>query len=987
MDPISKRPRRAGILSLLILTSALGLGAGVVRAAEGDERIPVNIAAGNAAFTLLEWADQTGFDFVSSFDTTVALKTRAVSGMYKPIDALDIMIAGTGLKYDFVKKKFVSVYAASDVQSPSPASVRPPPRKKPPIGTARPEQPLTTNLEEVTVTGTYIPGGSQAGQLNLTLSSEDLEASGISTAYELIRTVPSMHGGGPSEDTFEIGLEASTNSGRGIGANLRGLDASSTLVLVNGIRLAPGGSQGAFIDLSNIPFIALDKVEIMSDGASALYGADAVGGVVNFLMKENVTGNEAQLNFGGFGGTRLREMQFGQLFGRRWRSGNGLLAFEYYEHDALPASAREQATSDLRHFGGDDFRSFNANPGTIVLGPMTWAIPSGQDGTNLTPADLIPGAVNRSDRLDGTDILPEQERWSAYGNIRQSLSDSVELFGDLLFTDRRAIGLTAAQSSPVPVTPVNPHYVNPLGLGAPDFPIIVNYNFIDDLGPVVGNASVMTVNGVIGLRSSLRADWQLTATGGYALEEQDQTISNLVNFPALAAALRNPDPLFAFNPFGDGSHTNPATIEAIRMRAALDTHSRVGSLNVLASGPLFLLPGGEAKLAVGVDVRNQVFETNVTAGGGPRSRVENARDVRSLFGEISAPLVGESNRRAGLRSLELSFAARLEEYSDFGYTATPRFGVTWSPVSGFFLRSTWAESLRAPTLYDLSEVSNVVTSLPISNPAPLILSGGNGDLREERATSWTFGTEFRPTSLPDFSLAFTYFDVTFRDRIRALGPTEFDFLNDPRLAERVILNPTPAQISEFCSRGAFALFALGPCGGTPVAALVDLRLHNGAYMRTNGIDVFGNYKLTTDLGEFRFKLLGTYILDYSEAPLDSFPVESYLSTQNNPVQLRLHGSATWKRRSFAATGIANYTDSYTDTWSVPKRHVNSWTTFDLNLAYQFGFQDSGTRISLNVENLFNDMPPFLNNSVGVGYDAANADLRGRIVSFRIRRNW
>jgi iron complex outermembrane recepter protein len=987
MDSILKRPRRAGLLSLLTFAATLGLVAGIVRAAEGDERVPVNIAAGNAAFTLLEWADQTGFDFVSSFDTTVALKTRAVSGSYRPIEALDIMIAGTGLKYDFVKKKFVSVYVESDEHSTPPASVRPPPPKKPPLRTARPEQPLTTNVEEVTVTGTYIPGVTQAGQLNLTLPFEDLETSGISTAYELVRTVPYMFGGGPSEDTFEFGLEASTNSGRGIGANLRGLDASSTLVLVNGIRLAPGGSQGAFIDISSIPFIALDKIEIMSDGASALYGADAVGGVINFLMKENVTGNEAQLNVGGFGGNRLREMQFGQLFGRRWSSGNGLLAFEYYEHDALPASAREQATSDLRRFGGDDFRSFNANPGTIVLGPMTWAIPSGQDGTNLTPADLIPGARNMSDRLDGTEILPEQNRWSAYGNIRQTLSDNVELFGDLLFTDRRAIGLTAAQSSPLPVTPLNPHYVNPLGDGAPAFPIIVNYNFIDDLGPVEGNASVTTVNGVVGLRTGLGADWQLTATGGYALEEQNQAVSNLVNFPALAAALRNPDPQFAFNPFGDGSHTNPVTIEGIRLRATLDTHSRVGSLNLLASGPLFVLPGGVARLAVGVDVRDQAFETNVTAGSGPTSHIENDRDVRSLFGEIYAPLVSESNKRAGVRSLELSLAARLEDYSDFGYTATPRFGVTWSPVSGFFLRSTWAESLRAPSLYDLSELGNVVTSLPISNPPTLILSGGNSDLREERATSWTFGAEFRPESLPDFSLALTYFGVKFRDRIRALGPTEFDFLNDPRWAEWVTLNPTPAQISDFCSRGAFALLALGPCGGTPVAALVDLRLHNGAYMRTNGVDVFANYKLSTGIGEFKFKLLGTYVLDYSEAPLDSFPVESYLSTQNNPVQLRLHGATTWKRGPFAVTGLANYTDSYTDTWSVPKRHVNSWTTFDLNLAYQFGDQESGTRVSMNVENLFNQMPPFLNNSVGVGYDAANADLRGRIVSFRIRRNW
>ena len=207
--------------------------------------------------------------------------------------------------------------------------------------------------------------------------------------------------------------------------------------------------------------------------------------------------------------------------------------------------------------------------------------------------------------------------------------------------------------------------------------------------------------------------------------------------------------------------------------------------------------------------------------------------------------------------------------------------------------------------------------------------------------------------------------------------------DDPRFSDWITLNPTRAQKDAFCSRGAFSAALVGPCADAPVSALMDLRSHNGAYMRTNGIDLFARYKI----GDFKFGLLGTYVLDYSEAPLQSFPVESYEGTQNHPVELRLRGSTTWTRGRFSTTGIVNYSDSYRDTWSVPSRRVSSWTTLDLNLAYQFGEDDSGARVSVNVENAFNDLPPFLNNSVGLGYDAENADLTGRVVSFRVRRNW
>ena len=978
---------------MLVLVGALALAL-AAHAADG-ERVSVNIPAGSAAVRLNEWAKQTRFQVLSSFDTTAPLRTQAVSGVYEPIEALRIMIAPTGLQYELVSERFVSLWLPQEQRGPTRplAAPRPAPRK--PLRSASQAELVGQDLQVVTVTGTHIRDTPRVGQPVVTLTQADFEAAGAATVAEPIRTLPQVFGGGPSEDTFNVGTEASTNSGRGIGVNLRGLDASSTLALVNGRRLAPGGSQGLFIDITSIPLIAVKQIDIMSDGASALYGADAVGGVVNFLMRENVSGNETQIRAGGLGGASLSDLQVGQLFGRQWQRGNALIALEYYERDALPASARTQATNDLRQLGGGDFRTLSSNPGTIQFGPMTWGIPSGQDGTNLTAADLIPGAQYRSDRLAGTDILPEQERWSGYGNLRHTLNESVELFGDALFTERRAISRIAAASTQIPVTDLNPFYVNPLGPLAPPVPILVNYNFIEDLGPLVGDARVSTINGVLGADSRLGASWNLTATAGYALEEQRQSIANNVDFAALRNAVDDPNPDTAFNPFGDGSHTNPATLARIRSDFSLRTHSSVSSWNVTVNGPLFPLPGGKVKLAVGGDLRRQSFEADVQAGpSAPPNHVESRREVGSVFGELYVPLFGEPNARAGLRKLDLSLAARLEDYSDFGQTTTPRVGLAWSPLAGFSLRSSWAESLRAPSLYALNEIHNVITYFPLSNPMgggvpALILSGQNADLREERATSWTFGADFTPASLPDFSLALTYFEVTFRERIEALGFFDFDYLNDPRVAQLIVLNPTPEQRAAACRRGTFSAPVAVPCNSAPAGAILDLRLHNSAYMRTNGIDLLAKYELhTSSFGSFRFGLLGTYVLDYSEASLRTLPVESYVGTQNHPVELRLRGSTTWKRRGFSATGVFNYSDSYRDTLSVPNRRVSAWKTLDVNLAYAFGDDESGTRVSVNVENVFNELPPFLNNNAEfLGYDAENADITGRIVSFRVRRNW
>src|SRR5581483_2830273 len=170
----------------------------------------------------------------------------------------------------------------------------------------------------------------------------------------LLKTVTQIFGGGPTQDTSKVGTEARSNSGFGTAINLRGLGARATLVLINGRRLAPGGQTGAFVDVSNIPLSAVQRVDILPDSESALYGADAVGGVVNFIMRDNFSGSETVLDSGAGTADSLKSNFVSQTVGHKWDSGTGMLSLEYYSRDALPASDRAYTVSNLRPFGGSN---------------------------------------------------------------------------------------------------------------------------------------------------------------------------------------------------------------------------------------------------------------------------------------------------------------------------------------------------------------------------------------------------------------------------------------------------------------------------------------------------------------------------------------------------------------------------------------------------------------------------------------------------------
>lgn len=968
--------------------------------AAGPDAFPIefHVAGGDATSTLTEFSRQAHLQLLFDYNVVKGHLTQPLEGRFTPPDALRHLLANTDLEFDFVNARTLAVMQKQKPQPETKVSIAEskidPPTPGPPLQSPSANATIAP-IDMVRVTGTYLHDEPPIGEEIISASRDDIEATGSATTTDFLRTLPQTFGGGPNQDTH-IGQEAMTNSGLGVGVNLRGLGARATLVLIDGRRVAPSGTEGEFVDAENIPLSAIERIDILPDSASATYGADAVGGVVNFILRDRFDGAETIARGGS--GTRgdLQEYLFSQSLGKSWDGGHGLVSFEFYRRGALPAADRAYAVSDLQPFGGDNFDTKMTNPGNIIDAKtgQIWAIPAGQNGTHLTAADLIPRTPNLQNLYLDRQIIPSQERWSFYGSGRQGLSDRVTLFSDVLLTHRESTQTLGGFQADLPVPSTNAFYVTP---ARPD-PIMVAYNFGKDLGPQTASVGIDTLNATVGLDIDAGSSWVVKEYASYVREKQNQLESGEINSNALMAALADPNPLTAFNPFGAGSNTRMATLDEIRTDNRFWLNSQLKTLDVAADGSIGKLAGIPLKLAIGADWRDQLFSTTSIASGAASGYDGLERKVLSAFGQFVAPVFTEQDAMPGFRTLELSAAGRYEDYDAYGSAATPKYGVVWSPLRGIAFRGTWSRSMRPPTLVDLDMSRNLSGTQPVLNPAApgsttsvLAWGGGNAKVQPERAESWTAGMDLAPTMVPDLSLGLTYFRTVVKDRIQATD-LENNVLSDPIYAAIITRNPSTAQIDYVCTHSIYLGESTAQCLSMPVSAIVDLRVRNLGKLVTDGIDFNAIYARTTSIGKLTFGLNGTWLQDFSEAQTPDAPLTSLLNTQNEPVNLRLRATADWQFHGFGTLVSANFTNSYRDTASTPERRIDAWTTIDMQLRYDFPqAADSslhGMRIELNARNVFNVDPPFLNNQVEfIGYDQENADPYGRLLSVQLRKMW
>lgn len=869
-------------------------------------------------------------------------------------------------------------------------------------------------VEEVQVTGTHIRGARTASPL-LVLDRAALDRSGHATVAAALGALPQNFSGVANEGASTTGADrVGRNSGYGSSVNLRGLGPDATLVLVNGRRLAGAGSFGDFADISTLPSAAVQRVEVLLDGASALYGADAVGGVVNIIMRRDYEGAETRLTAGASTDGEPTELQLSQLLGRRWDGGGLLVAYELRRRSRLSGDDRDfAADADLRRFGGSDQRLTNAFPGNILTtGPsgtvVGWAIPAGQDGVGLRPQDLLAGQANLGNQRRGVDILPRQDLHALYVAADQQLGEAVELTADLRY-GRRDFGVRLSSSiANIAVTRANPFFVSPTGASSHS----VAYSFAEEVGNARLDGRQESLALTLGATARLPRAWRGEGYLAFAQERTATHARGTVNTALLAEAVGSvadrPETPFSaardgyFNPFSGTPGANSPALLAVIGSGYADTHTRgqVMSANLQADGTLLTLPGGPLQAAVGGQLRRETLvRTGMSFSASPtpvpQQGADVARSVAAAFLELRAPLVGPENRRPGLERLELSLAGRVERYSDVGTTANPKAGLLWAPVDGLTVRATYGRSFRAPALrevHDPEAYSGSLLPLGAGRIRTLLLNGGNPDLRPETATTWTAGADWTPAALPGLRLGATWFEVRFEDRIgKPVQENILNALSDPTLASFITrISPADNAADRALMEALLASPALIPAsaGFPPEAygAIADNRYVNTADLRVSGVDLTGSW--TVDLGDDRIALgaSGSWILAYEQRTTPDAAAVDRAGVANFPVDFRGRLTADWTRGRLTAGAALNYVSAYEDALGT-RIAAQPSVDLQLRLAPAETGPLKGIAATLGVRNAFDRDPPFYDNVAGVAYDPANADPIGRFAWVQLTRAW
>ncbi len=989
---------------------------------------------------LNEFARQSDREIFYASDVVDGIYANGIDGNYEPEDALELLLADSGLEYSVTASDTFLVNdqrGASDSKNSQPTPVLMAQNQTASQKT-RSNRPTTISndetdddevvLEQIIVTGSRIRGAQSASPV-VTITRDEIDMAGFATVEEVIEHLPQNFGAGATSDATNptnqfqaVGGRVSNFAG-GSSINLRGLGTGSTLVLLNGRRMSPSGFAQRFTDISSIPVSAIERVEVLTDGASAIYGADAIGGVVNFILRDSYDGAETRLRYGSDSGGDTSSVLFGQSLGTSWDTGNVLLTYEYNDREALAAADRPfTASNDLSPFGGTDWRQPGGNPANIRTGSFPnyvfYAIPEGQDGTALTAADFA-GLENTQylfNKQSNIDTIPANERHSAFLHLRQMVG-SVELFGAARYSKQKnnhrfaqgVFDFTVTGDDPAtPDVEGNPWFVDPTGTGLTTV-TLDNYALFDDFGPAIVIGEIESTGATLGAQFEFGEEWRGELVGNWSEEEASNWDGNRVDLTALAAAVNQTDPDLAFNPFGDGSNTNAAVLEPLVDRRLFRSLSEneLWSVSLNVDGSLFDVGGGAAKLAAGVDFREESLSTLSIFATGRSETKDRSREISAVYGELFLPLVSDANRRKGVEQFEISLAARYEDYSDFGDTVNPKLGFLWSPTESLAFRGTFGTSYRAPALVDL-DTSNVNTrwiyvpdlfGLPTS---VLYGSGRNSNLQPEEAATWTAGFQWNAGGL---SLEATYFDIDFEDRIEtpSVGGV-VPASTEPRFASIRIENPTSDEIAAAVNDPSYLYdpdwvlsIGLGPwpaedliSGAVPVGMIVDNFLTNLARSVVTGLELQFSYTRDTDLGLFNIGLNGSYLFDYERQLLTTDPLVEEIDTLGRPVDLRARGNLGWGRAGWSVTAFVNYMDGYTDNVSNPDREVDAWTTVDLTIAYKTQRVDrffSDIRLALTTQNLFDEDPPFVDTVGGVGYDATNANPLGRYFSFQITKDW
>jgi iron complex outermembrane receptor protein len=836
-------------------------------------------------------------------------------------------------------------------------------------------------IEEIVVTGSRLRGRDVVAAPVTVFNRTKIDELGASTVADVLKYLP--------QQPYNRSQDFRQDGGQFV--EMRGLGVDTTLVLINGRRAvpsAPNVSSNAF-DLNAIPLAAIERIEVLSDSASAVYGADAMGGVLNIILKQDIPTPILDLHVGtAEGGAEERRVSFsaGHTNDRLRAS----FVLDHFSREFLLGQERDRhRDQDFRRFGSIDQRSLDANPGNITsrtpdnlpgLPSRVAAVPQGSSGV-LTPDDFLAtaGQQHKESLARFSSTIPEADRRSAAVFGEFDLTPATTAFAELLIMDRTSINQLSPSAISGGVVPASNPF-NPFGTD-----VSVNYLF-DEIGVRRQVWEAELQRATAGLRGALGSwDWELAVLRS---EEDAATWrENEVDAVRVGGALSSTDPDQALNVFQDGPAGNPALLASLIDDPVISAFSAEGTqASGFLRGAPFRLPAGEAELALGGEWR----EEGIVYDRLPFF-ISRDRQVVAGFAELRLPLVNAEWHLPALRSLTLTVAGRHDHYSDFGDTFNPQYGLAWSPASDFVVRVSHGTSFRPPSLFELYTpritVPLVVTDVRRNNEVygTTVVTGGNPDLDPIEADSTTVGIVFTPRTLPGLRVSASYWQIEMQRKI-ALLPVLQVVANEADFPGRVVrAEPSPADAA---------------AGRSGVIQTVDISRMNGGTLDTSGVDLSASYLLETAIGSFAPTLSATWVEQFTAVDIPGTPPVERVGVahiQGTIPRWRAVASLAWSRRGLGLSATAYYVSSYEDASvlaGLTGRTVPAQTLVDAQGSIDFdeflGGDTSwlgGVLLTVGVSNLFDEEPNFSTIGGSIGYDTSQGDLKQRFGYLRLSKHF
>ena len=864
----------------------------------------------------------------------------------------------------------------------------------------------TVKLEKFVVTGSYLPLAANSVAIPvITVDTKTIENSGDNTnVLEILRkTVPQFSGNGNLGSANSNVGSGSTNGGSQLA-----LRNTSTLVLINGRRVAysPVSSSGGyqFVDVNMIPVAAIERIEILADGASAIYGTDAVAGVVNIIMKSNYQGFEIGGRYGWATSQGHQAERSGYLVGGVSNGKTSItISSEWTKID--PIFAYERPYSAVTYGTPTFAGSVNIGGSFYYLDPAQTTPTVAAGGTPA--ATLVSNSVYSGPRAQGDQFKffnLSQYVTQSIANERQSFSmsfehtfnDQLKFFGDFLYVNTK----TASQINGQPINTTQAMkdiYKQTGGTQGSTNGRVPGGTFGNpfDVG-VTGRNRLVTnprqykddttaIRGVFGVSGAIAdTGWNWEAAADYNRANQQYTNPGVINQPNLSASvLAGHFNFFSRTPISAADFA----ADQIVGTAQGGFISTLANYDFKVRGKLFDLPAGSLDIAIGTELRKEAL----SATADPLSQINPvtgalgwsgattlypfsaSRKVNSYFAEVRIPVLKDA---PGAHFLEVSGAVRHEVYSDTTGPTVPKLTFRYLPVNDeFAFRGTYSKSFSAPALFNLFGPSSIGFTTPftlnksgggtVANLQTNAMSGSNPNLKPSNSKNFTLGVVWSPKKLGNidtkgFSVSLDYWDIKQTDLVSSVGATtilqgvETDGAASPYVSQVHFLSFTGANPT---ASGQISV------GHAPDDIYVTDTLVNIASVKLSGFDAKINYTYKSDdIGRFDISSNIGYYSKYEvvglpgSTPEDDVGLASFAN--GTLPRWSTYSGVEWNRGKY--NGFLGWRHIPSVRNIVTDENLASFDSFDLSTAYIFGSEIkylAGAKITVGATNVFNKFGP------------------------------